>query len=154
MDCFQHESYRFHLVTRCNGKDISVEMYGTSLISGIRKNFRNGFQHPQILITDNQTYTSKPAFLQSYKERTPALTILFHAFRSAKNFTTSILADADCNENGNVLDLATPAAFQRNTIHINIWIVPGKRACPSGFDMFISLFIEVANRPRRHFCSP
>lgn len=97
MDCFQHESYRFHLVARCNGEDVSVEMYGTSLISGIRENFRNSFQHPQIFITDDQTYTGKPAFLQPYKERTPALTILFHAFCSAKNFAAAILTDADCN---------------------------------------------------------
>ena len=97
MDCFQHEGYRFHLITRCNGKDVSVEMYGIALVSGIWEDFRNGFQHPQIFITDNQAYTGKPAFLQPYKERTPALTILFHTFSSAKNFTASILADADCN---------------------------------------------------------
>lgn len=73
-------------------------MYGTALISGIRKDFRDGFQHPQIFITDNQAYTSKPTFFQPYKERTPALTILFHTFRSSKNFPAVILTNADRNQ--------------------------------------------------------
>lgn len=48
-------------------------MYSTALVSGIRKDFRNGLQHTKILITDDQTYTSKPAFFQQHKERTLAL---------------------------------------------------------------------------------
>ena len=66
-------------------------------------------------------------FLSPMIRRTPALTILFHAFRSTNNFTASILADTDCNQDGNILDLTTPATFQINTIHINIGIIPGKR---------------------------
>lgn len=53
MDFFQHESYCFHLVTKCSGKDIFVEMHCTTLISGVWENFQNGFQHPQIFIPDN-----------------------------------------------------------------------------------------------------
>ena len=109
----------------------------TALISGIWKDFRNGFQHAKVLITDNQAYTSKPTLFQPYKERTPTFTILFHAFRSAKNLPAAILADANGNENRNVLDLAAPAAFQVNTIYINIRIVLGKRTGTPGFNMLI-----------------
>ena len=145
MDCLEHKSYRFHLVPGCNRKYISVKMNCTALISGIRKDFRNGFQHAEVLITDDQAYTSKPSFFQPYEERTPAFTILFHAFRSAKDLLAAILADTNGNENRNVLDLAAPAAFQVNTIYVNIWIVPGKRTGTPGFNMFISLFIQVAD---------
>ena len=109
MDRLEHKSYRFHLVPGCNRKYISVKMNSTALISGLRKDFRNGLQHTEIFITDGQTYASKPSFFQPYKERTPALTILFHAFRSAKDLPTAILADVNGNGNRNVLDLAPPS---------------------------------------------
>ena len=112
-------------------------MYGATLISSIWKDFRNGLQHTKIFITDDQTYTSKSACFQPYEERTPALTILFHALSSTEDFTAAILADADCNQNRNILDLAAPAALQVDTIYINIGIFPGKRTGTPGFDMLI-----------------
>ena len=112
-------------------------MYRTALVSGIRKDFRNGLQHTKIFITDDQSYTGKPSFFQPYKERAPAFAIFFHSFSSTKDFTAAILADTDCNQNGNILDLAAPAAFQVNTIYINIRIVLGKRTGTPGFNMLI-----------------
>ena len=135
-------------------KYISVKINDTALISGIRKDFRNGFQHAEVLITDDQVYTSKPPFFQPYEDRTPAFTILFHAFRSAKDLPAAILADANGNENRNVLDLAAPAAFQVNTIYVNIRIFPGKRTGTPGLDMLISLFIQVADGSGGYFRSP
>lgn len=107
-------------------------MYRAALISSIRKDFRDGLQHTEIFIADDRTYTSKPPFFQPYKERTPALTILFHAFSSTEDFTASTLANTNCNQNGNILDLTTPAEFQVNAIYINIGIFPIKlRRCLS-----------------------
>ena len=73
-------------------------MNRTALISGIRKDFRNGFKHTEILIANDQTYTVKPAFLQPHKERTLAFMILFHSLRSIKDFPAAILANANGNE--------------------------------------------------------
>lgn len=85
----------------------------TTLRFGIRKDFRNGFQHAEVLITDDQAYTSKPTFFQAYNERAPVFAILFHAFHSAKDLPAAILTDANVNEIRNVLvlALATLAAF-------------------------------------------
>lgn len=154
MDRLEHKRYHFHLVTRCDSKYISIKMNRTALISGIRKDFRNGFEHTEILIADDQTYTSNPAFFQPYEERTPAFTILFHPFRSAKDFPAAILTDANGNENRNVLDLAAPTTFQVNTIYVNIGIIPGKRTDIPSFNMLISLFIQVADGSRGYFRSP
>ena len=66
-------------------------MDGGALISGIRKDHQNGLKHTGILSADDQTYTSKPAFLQLYKERIPAFTSLFHAFRGTEHLTVAIL---------------------------------------------------------------
>lgn len=87
-------------------------MYGTTLISGIRKDYRDGPQHIQIYITDNQTYAGKSSLFKPYKERTPALTFLFYTLNSTKDFTADILAVTDdSNQNKNILDLTDPAAF-------------------------------------------
>lgn len=83
----------------------------TALISGSRKDFWNGFKHTEILIADDQAYTSKSAFFQSYEERTPAFMIFFHPFHSAKDFLAAILTDANGNKNRNVPDLAAPTTF-------------------------------------------
>ena len=90
----------------------------TALISGNQKDFRNGFKHAEILITDDQTYTSKPAFFQLYEERTLAFTILFHPFRSAKDLPAAILTDTNNKENRNVLDLTAPTAFHAGKHHL------------------------------------
>src|SRR5699024_6459685 len=141
MDGFQHEGYSLHFLPGCYGKDVPVKMYCTALVSGIRKDFRNGLKHTEIFITDNQAHTGKPSFFQPYKERAPAFAIFFHSFSSSEDFTAAILADADSNQNGNILNLTAPAAFQVDTIYINIGIFPGKRTCTPGFDMFIRFFI-------------
>ena len=71
-----------------------------------------------------------------------------------RDLPAAILADANGNKNRNILDLASPAAFQVNTIYGNIGIVPGKRSGTPGFDMLISLFIQVADGSRGYFRSP
>ena len=116
-------------------KNISVKMNRTALISNIRKDFRNVFKHTVILIANDQAYTSKPAFFQPYEERTPAFTILFSPFRSAKDLPAAIMANIHGNESRNVLDLAAPAALQVNTIYVNIGVIPGKKTCAPVFDV-------------------
>ena len=125
----------------------------TTLISGIRKDFRNRFKHAEVLVANDQPNTSKPAFFQPYEERAPAFTILFHPFCCAKDFPTAILTDTDGNKNRNILDFAAPAAFQVNAIYVNIRIASRKRTGTPGFDMFISLFVQVTDGSRRYFCS-
>lgn len=154
MNGLKHKSYGFHLVSRCNRKNVPVKMYGATLISGLRKDFGDGFQHTEIFITDDQTHTGKPAFFQPYKERAPAFSIFFHSFSSTKDFTAAILADTDSNQNGNILNLTAPAAFLVDSIYINIRIFPGKRPGTSDFDMCIRLFIQVIDCSGRYFCSP
>ena len=69
MDRLEHKRYRFHLVTGRNRKYISVKMNCTTLISGIRKDFWNSFKHAEVLVANDQSNTSKPAFLQPYEEK-------------------------------------------------------------------------------------
>lgn len=64
-----------------------------------------------------------------------AFTILFHLFCSAKDFQAAILTDANGNENRNVLDFAASAAFQVDTIYVDIRIGFGKRAGTLNFDI-------------------
>ena len=128
-------------------------MNGTALISDIQKDFRDSFQHAEVLIASDQTYTSKPPFFQPYEERTPTFTIFFHAFRSAKDLPAAILTDANGNKDGNILNFSTPTAFQVDAVCVNIGIVPGKWMGTPCLDMLISLFVQAADGFGRYFCS-
>lgn len=55
----------------------------------------------------------------------------------------AILVGIDCNHDGNILDFTVLAMFEINTIYINIKTISGKWADTPGFDIFISLFIQV-----------
>ena len=120
MDPLEHKSYRFHLIMGCNRKYISVKMNGTALISGIRKDFRVGFKHAEIIISNNQTYSGQLAFFQPHKERTPAFTILFHTFLSANDLLAAALTDANSNKDRKTLDPTDPTTLQVDNIYINI----------------------------------
>ena len=58
MDRLERKRYHFRLVTGCNRKYISVKMNCTALIFGIWEDSRDGFEHTEVLITDDQTYPS------------------------------------------------------------------------------------------------
>ena len=87
------------------------------------------------------------------KERAPASTIFFHVLSSSKDLPVAIVADANGNENKNILDPATPTMLQVNTIYINIGIVPTRQTGTWG-DMIICLFVQVADGSGGYFRSP
>ena len=62
--------------------------------------------------------------------------------------TLAIMINTYGDKDGNVPDLATPAAFQENAIHINIWIITTKMSGAPFLDVFVSLLVEVADRSR------
>lgn len=66
----------------------------------------------------------------------------------------AILINPDGNKDGNVLNLASPAAFQEHTIYVNIRIIAAKRTGSPFFDVFVSFLIEVADRSGRDLGSP
>lgn len=153
MDRLQHHVNSLHLAAWGDGEDVAVEMYRAPLVTGIRERFWYGLQHAQVLIADDKTHSYKAALFEPYKERTPAFTVVFHAFSCTDDLTAAIIADTDCNENGDILDFSAPAAFQVDSIYINIRIFTDEGACAPGFNMLISLFVEVADSSWRNFGS-
>ena len=88
------------------------------------------------------------AFFKVDEEVFPAFFVFFYAFCSAYDLAIAIMINTYGDKDGNVLDLATPAAFQENVIHINIWIITTKRSGAPFLDVFVSLLVEVADRSR------
>ena len=126
-------------------------MNGTALITGVGKNFRNSFKHSEVLVPDDQANAFKSTFFKPYKEGTPALLVFFHTFSYTDDLTAAIVADTYGNKDRYILDLTTPAAFQIDAIDIDIRITAGQWACTPGFNMFIGLFIKVADSAGRYF---
>lgn len=101
----------------------------------------------------NELYSADIWHSERLTEWFPAFTVFFQPFRSAKDFPAAILTDTNGNEDRNVLNLAT-ATFRVDTIYVNIRIGSGEQTGMLGLDMFISLFVRVADGSREHFYSP
>ena len=127
-------------------------MYDAALVSGIRKDFRNGLKHAKRLITYDQTYTSKPELFQPCKEKRQLSQSSFTP-SAALRISRQHPADANGNNDGNIPELAAQAAFEINAIHVNIGIVPVNQTDTPGFDMLISFFIQVTDGCVRFLCS-
>ena len=129
-------------------------MYRTALIAGIRKCLGYCLQHTEIFIADDKTDAGKAAFFEPYKESTPAVFILFHAFSGTDDLPAAVFIDTNGNKDRNILDLPTPAPFEIDTVNVDIWILSRKGACTSLLDMLISLLVEIAYCSGRYFGSP
>lgn len=152
MDHFLYTPYLFSrtwIAFYSNRIYLAEKANGIKRIPDIRKVSQNSFQHTEIFVAYGQTYTSKPAFLQSYKGRTPNPTLFFHAFSNAHNLPAAIPTDTNDNENRNI---SIPTAFHVTAISINIG--PGKRIGTSGFDMFINLLVQIADGSSERFHGP
>ena len=86
-------------------------MNGAALVFRIWKDFWNGFQHSQTLISYNEADTLQTAVFEPYEEFFPALTILFHSFGSTYDFTTTIPIHANRNQDRDILNFATPSTL-------------------------------------------
>ena len=80
--------------------------------------------------------------------------IFLHAFCSADDLAVAVCRYADSNKDGHVLHFAAPAAFQINTVNINVCVFTGQFSAAPGFDMFVSLLIEITDRSWRYLSSP
>lgn len=129
-------------------------MYCAALIFRFRKYIGNGFQHTKALITNDSSDSCKAPLFKPDKEVMPAFKIFLHAFCSADNLAIAVCRYADRNKDGHVLHCAAPAAFQVNTVNINVCVFTGQFSAAPGFDMFVSLLIEITDRSWRYLSSP
>ncbi len=122
MDCFQHLGDFFHLAVGHYGEDIPVEVNDTTLVFHIPEHLANRFDHPQCFISHYELDTFQTALFQPDEEVLPALQVFLQSFGGSNNFAISVATDTDCDEDGDILKLFTPAAFQENSVHIDVWI--------------------------------
>ena len=143
----------FHLIARCDRKDVSIKMNGTTLVFRIWKDFRNGFQHPQTLIPYNEADTLQTAAF-GLRRILSSLHDPLHSFGSTYDFTAAILIYANHNQDRDILNFATPATLQVNAINIDVGIFSFQCSGTPCFNMFIRFFVEVTDRTGRNFRSP
>ena len=80
----------------------------------------------------------------------PAFKIFLHAFCGSDDLAIPVCRYADSNKDGHVLHFAAPAAFQVNTVNINVCVFTGQFSAAPGFDVFVSLLVEVTDRSWRY----
>ena len=123
-------------------------MNRTALVFSFWIDFTKRLQHTETFVTNDEADTCETAFFKVDEEVFPAFFVFFHAFCSAYDLAITIMINTYGDKDGNVLDLAASAAFQKNAIHINIWIITTKRSGAPFLDVFVSLLVEVADRSR------
>ena len=96
----------------------------------------------------------KASGFEMFKESAPSRLIFLVAFLNAENTTKAVLIDANRHQHGNIFNLASPATFEDNAIEVNIRIIAFDGAATPGLDMFVDLFVEVADRARANARAP
>ena len=129
-------------------------MYCATLIFCSRKYISNGFRHTKALITNDLPDSCKAPLFKPDKEVMPAFKIFLHAFCGADDLAIAVCRYADSNKDGHILYFAAPAAFQVNTVNINVCVFTGLFSAVPGFDMLVSLLVEVTDRSWRYLSPP
>ena len=129
-------------------------MYNAALIFRMRKHLADCFDHSQGFIADDQTGIFKTTLFQPDKEVFPTLEIFLQAFCCTYDLAVSVAGNSNGYEDGDIFVFFTPAAFQEDTININIRIVILELAVSPLIDVLICLFVQVAYCSGRHFGSP
>ena len=154
MDRFEHLSHFFDLFVGSDCKNVPVKMYDAALIFRMRKHLADCFDHSQSFIADDQTGVFKTALLQPNKEVFPTLEIFLQAFCCTYDLAVSVTGNSNGYEDGDIFLFFTPAAFQEDTININIRIVIFELAVSPLLDVLICLFVPVADCSGRYLCPP
>ena len=81
------------------------------------------FDHSQSLITYDEARIPETALFQPDEEILPAFKIFLEPFSSSYDLTVSVSGHPYGDKDGNVLILFAPASFQKDPVHIYIWIV-------------------------------
>ena len=129
-------------------------MDNAALIAGFWKHLSDRFDHAQGFISDDEMRITEPALFQPYEEVLPAFKVFFQAFGSADDLTVSISGNSNGDKDRNVFVSFTSASFEEDTVHIDIRIFLCQRAVAPLFNVFICLFVEVADRAGGHSGSP
>lgn len=118
MDGLQHYGHCLYFIMWRNREDIPIKMNGTPLVAGMWEYFQYSLQHTEVFIPDDKMDTGKPSLLESYKERTLAFFIFFHAFCYIDDFPVSINAGINGNKDGYISVLDSQIVFQVNDVYI------------------------------------
>lgn len=80
--------------------------------------------------------------------------IFLHAFSGIRDFLIAFFVYTDGQENCDILDFSTLAAFKADTIYIDVRVLFRKRAGTPFFHMLLCLLVEVTEGSWGHLTPP
>ncbi len=96
-------------------------MNGASLVTGIREHLRNGLQHTRRFLSPMISLAPEsPRSLSHTKNERQLSLSSFHSFCCADDLTEPATIYANSHKDGDIPDLTTPAAFEIDTVYIDI----------------------------------
>lgn len=106
------------------------------------------------LVADHESHAPRAAFDHAVKGPLPAGGILPHALGDADDLAVTILADADGDQDADVLHASAPGALVPHAVHEHVWVLVIQRPRAPFVDLGVHVLELVAQCPGRHAVAP
>ena len=136
------------------GEHVAYEVHHAPLVSRLGKRGVDGGDQSRAPVADHEPDALQAAFDHAAKEPLPAGGILPHALGDADGLAVTILADADGDQNADVLHASAPGALVPHAVHEHVWVLALQRPRAPFVDLGVHALELVAQCPGRHAVPP
>ena len=136
------------------GEHVAHEMHHAPLVPRLRQHRVHRGDQSRAPVADHEPDALQSAFDHAAKELLPAGEILPHALGDADDLAVTILADADGDEDADVLHASAPGALVPHAVHEHVWVLVLQRPRAPFVDLGVHALELVAQCLGRHAVSP
>ena len=136
------------------GEHVSHEVHHAPLVFRVRQHGVDGGDESRAAVSDHQSDASQTAFDHTADELLPAGGILPHALGDADDLAVTILADADGDQDADVLHASAPGALVPHAVHERVWVLVIQRPRAPFVDLGVHALELAAQCPGRHAAVP
>ncbi len=144
----------FAVAGRRLGEHVAQEARHAPLAPRLRQHRVHRGDRSRAPVADHEPHALQAAFDHAAKELLPAGGILPHALGDADGLAVTILADADGDQDADVLHASTSGALVPHAVHEHVWVLGFQRPRASLVDLPVDPFELVAQCLRGHAVFP
>lgn len=136
------------------GEHVAQEVHHAPLAPRLRRHRVHRGDRSRAPVADHEPDALQAAFDHAAKELPPAGGILPHALGDADDLAVTILADADGDQDADVLHASAPGALVPHAVHEHVWVLVIQRPRAPFVDLGVHALELAAQCPGRHAVAP
>ena len=144
----------FAVAGRHLGEHVAQEVHHAPLVPRLRQHRVHRGDQSRAPVADHEPHALQAAFDHAAKELLPAGGILPHALGDADDLAVTILADADDDQDADVLHASAPGALVPHAVHEHVWVLVIQRPRAPFVDLGVHALELVAQGLGRHSIAP